>query len=137
MDKKYEEIIIKNFFSKRIQERVIYELASPKKRIDALSRLCHNYDNVLIHKYMIEIPKPNSDYIDIRDILKSYGAKDTCYAISFNKDIDGQYLPLKSALEKAVGLGMASIISCIPNQLLYFESEQSYGPPARFILIKD
>jgi len=136
MDNEYEEIIVKSFVKKRIQDRMIYELASAKKRTDALSRLCHNYDIVFIKEYMIELSKPNSEYIDIVNTLKSYGAKDKCYSISFNEDIDGQYLPLKYALEKAVGFGMPSIISCIPNKLIYFESEQCYGSPARFILIK-
>ena len=136
MNKKYEELIVKNFVIKRIQYRMNYELTSVKKRTDALSRLCHNYDIVFIKEYMVELSKPNSEYIDIVNTLKSYGAKDNCYSISFNEDIDGQYLPLKFALEKAVGFRMPSIISCIPNKLIYFESEQCYGFPARFILIK-
>jgi hypothetical protein len=102
----------------------------------AINRLCHNYGHVLIQDYMIKIPKPNSDYNEIANLLKSYGAKDNCYVISYNNEIDGQYLPLILALKKAVGYGMPSIISCLPNKLLYFESEQEYGSPARFILKK-
>jgi hypothetical protein len=137
MDKEYEEMIVKNFFTKRIQNRIIFELNSERKRRSALDRLCHNYGEVLIEKYIIEIPKPNSDYSEILDILKSYGAKENCYAISYNKEIDGQYMLLSTALGKAVGYGMPSIISCIPDKLLYFESEQIYGSPARFILNKE
>lgn len=86
---------------------------------------------------MIEIPKPNSDYNKILNLLESHGAKDNSYVISYNQDIDGQYLTLSYALEKAVGYGMSSIISCLPNKLLYFESEQIYGSPKRFILKKE
>jgi hypothetical protein len=32
MNKGIEEIVVKTFFEKRIQERVMYELFSPKKR---------------------------------------------------------------------------------------------------------
>lgn len=78
-----------------------------------------------------------SNYNEILNILKTYGAKDICYVISYNKEIDGQYMPLSLALEKAVGYGMPSIISCIPNKLLYFESEQTYGSPSRFIVEKE
>lgn len=133
MDKQYEESLVRSFIEKRRQSRIIYELGSVKKRKDALSRL----ENVLAKKYMIQIPTPNSDHRDILNLLKSYGAKDTCYAISYHQDIDGQHLPIKSVLQVAVCLGMPSIISCIPNHLLYFESEQSYGPPARYILKRD
>ena len=137
MDKEYEEMLVKNFFNKRIQNRIIFELNSEKKRRSALDRLCHNYGEVFIEKYIIEIPKQNSDYNEILNILKYYGAKENCYVISYNKEIDGQYMLLPPVLEKAVGYGMPSIISCLPNKLLYFESEQIYGSPARFILKKE
>lgn len=137
MDKEYEEMLVKGFFRKRLQDRVIFELSSEKKRISALNRLCHNYEEVLNENYMIEIPKPNSDYNKIRNLLKSYGAQDNCYVISYNKDIDGQFLLLSSALQKVVGFGMPSIVSCLPNELLYFESEQIYGSPKRFVLKKE
>jgi hypothetical protein len=137
MDKEQEEITVKSFFVKRIRERVMFELSSPKRRIDALSRLCHRPDITLIEKYMIEIPKPNSDPLDIEDLLKSYGAGNTCYVISYNKEIDGKHLPLRSALKSAVGFGMPSLISCIPGRLAYFEAEQENGPPPRYILKRD
>jgi hypothetical protein len=31
MDKEYEELIVRNFFQKKIQDRIIFELTSPKK----------------------------------------------------------------------------------------------------------
>jgi len=46
-------------------------------------------------------------------------------------------MPLLSALENVVGLGMPSIISCIPGKLAYFKSEQGYGPPPRYILKRE
>lgn len=136
MDKEYEELLVRNFFDENIRGRLIFELGSEKKRINALSRLCHNYDEIFIQKYAINITENYSGYSEIYDLLKSYGAKDDCYAISWNQAIDGQYLPLKSAIVNAAGLGMPSIISCIPDKLLYFESEQEYGRPARYIFKK-
>lgn len=70
-------------------------------------------------------------------MLTKLGAEDYCYAISSNEEIDGKHLPLNYALEQAVGYGMPSFISCIPNKLAYFESEQGFGPPKRFILKND
>ncbi len=137
MDREYEEMLVKGFFKKRLQDRIIFELGSEKKRTSALNRLCHNYEEVLNENYTTEIPKPNSDYNKILKLLKSYGAQDNCYVISYNKDIDGQFLLLSSALQKVVGFGMPSIVSCLPNKLLYFESEQIYGSPKRFVLKKE
>lgn len=135
MNKEIEEIIVKSFFTKRIQDRILFELFSKKdKRHDALSRLCHNYRTTLRKEYMIEIPKPNSDYKEIAKLLKRHGAGDTCYAISWSEIIDGKELPLLTALEEVVGMGMPSIISCIPNKVGYFQAEQEVLPPPRFIL---
>lgn len=83
-------MLVRNFFTKRIQDRIINELNFEKKRMDALGRLFHNYKDVLIHNYMIEISEPNSDYIKIIKLLKSYGANDHCYALPFINEIDGQ-----------------------------------------------
>lgn len=138
MDKTYEEKMVKSLFNKRIQERVIYELSSPKKRINALNRLCHDYKSIINERYLIEIQKPNSNSDKILRLLKRHGAGDLCYVISLNKDIDGKQLPLIYALEKAVGFGLPSLISCMNNSnwLVYFESEQEFGPPQRFIIKK-
>lgn len=62
MNKQIEEIIIKSFFNKRIQQRVLFELSSPKKRWDALRGLRHKYYDTLRNEFMIEIPKPNSNF---------------------------------------------------------------------------
>lgn len=135
VDKEYEEALIKKFFKKRIQDRFIFELSSPKKRSTALGRLSHGHSNVLIEKYLIEIPTPNSYYIETAKLLREYGAGEFCYSLSFHIGIDGKHLPLLDVLEKAVGYGLPSFISCIPGKLAYFEAEQSYGPPERFIVL--
>ena len=72
--------------------------------------------------------------MDIFQLLRQEGAGDFCYAISFSEEIDGQHLPLLDALKRAVGFGLPSILSCLPDQLAYFESEQGFGPPKRFII---
>ncbi|MBD1371041.1 hypothetical protein IC620_01535 [Hazenella sp. IB182357] len=69
-------------------------------------------------------------------MLKKYGAGDQCYVISFNDEIDGRYLKLEEAIEKAVGSGFPSLISCIPDKLAYVEGEQIDGPPERYIIYK-
>ncbi|MBT2717477.1 hypothetical protein [Bacillus sp. ISL-57] len=84
MDKEQEKRIVKRFFAKRIQDRVIFELSSEKKRVEALNRLCHDYGKTLLPEYMIEIPTPNSDYQEIATLLKKQGAPNECYVISWN-----------------------------------------------------
>ena len=134
MKKDMEELIVKSFFDKRVQERVLYELFKPEKRALALHRLCHSYKRMLKTKYMVEIPPPNSDPSDIFDLLTRNKAEKMCYSLSFNKDIDGKEMPLQEALKHAVGFGFPSIISCRPGELAYFEAEQEYGAPPRYLL---
>jgi hypothetical protein len=134
LDKEIEKIIVKAFFTKRLQDRVMFEMSSAKKRKDALSRLCHSYRITLREEYMFDIPKPNSDPEAIAKLLKQNGAGDSCYVISWDEEIDGKVQPLLTALEHAVGMGMPSIISCIPDKLAYFEAEQEVLPSPRFLL---
>ncbi|MCM3254928.1 hypothetical protein [Priestia aryabhattai] len=90
MNKDIEEIVVRTFFERRIQERVMFELFSPKKRDKALHRLNHDYKRNLREQYMIEIPTPNSCASELANLLKKHDAGKQCYALSFNKDIDGK-----------------------------------------------
>ncbi|WP_394679575.1 hypothetical protein [uncultured Exiguobacterium sp.] len=132
MDKEQEIVLVQSFFVKRVQERVLHELFTPKKRDMA----DHRYLSMLKNDYLIEIKPPNSWPDDTYDLLKQHGAPDTCYCLSENELISGKTLPLREALEHAIGFGFASIISCIPGELAYFEAEQSFGPPPRYLLKK-
>lgn len=83
MDKDVETAIVKSFFSKRLQDRVLFELFSADKRRDrGLNRLCHDYRETLREEYLTEIPKPNSDSKEIAELLKKNGAGNLCYAMS-------------------------------------------------------
>lgn len=57
--------------------------------------------------------------------------------MSYISELDTQTLSLKDALHEVVGLGMPSIIICVPEKLAYFESETCNGAPPRFMLKKD
>ncbi len=59
----------------------------------------------------------------IFSLLISKGAKQTCWVISEDIDMDGRELDLKPTLEKVIGSGMGTILSCIPGKLAYFEGE--------------
>lgn len=137
LDKDLETAIVKTFFNKRIQDRVLFELfSSDKRRNRGLNRLCHDYRQTLREEYLIEIPTPNSDPKEVSDLLKRNGAGKSCYAMSWNTDIDGKHLPLEDALDAAVGYGFPSFILCVSGKLAYFEAEQGFGPPPRFIVKK-
>ncbi len=132
MDNRIEKEAVKNFFNKNYQDRINYELCSNKKRIKVFNKLCHDF-NILINNDYMEICNEN-EYSKIITKLKSYGAQNSCYVLSYNTLIDGQYMNLDEALKMVVGYGMPSLVICTPLHLAYFEAEQINGAPPRFIL---
>ncbi|MFF2339162.1 hypothetical protein [Bacillus mycoides] len=134
MDKEYEEAFVKKFFSKGLRDRVLFELFSPKKRKDALWRLNHNYSVTLNEKYIVSITQRIANTDELLQLLKNHGAKDSCYVMSLNENVDGRHLPLHIAVEKIAFYGLSSIISCVPDKLAYFQAEHGYGPRERYLL---
>ncbi|MCR3759755.1 hypothetical protein KYB31_12290 [Clostridium felsineum] len=133
VNKLYEIEIVKTFFNKHCRERIIYELNSKKKRMNAISRLCHDFKEVLKIDYMKEINCV--DYKEVLEQIKKYSGANACYVISYNKEVDGLYMELDDALKSIVGLGMPSLVVCnMQNKLAYFEAEQVNGAPPRYIL---
>ena len=47
MDSKIEKEFVKSYIDKNYQERLLYELGSSKKRVNALSRFSHNAETIL------------------------------------------------------------------------------------------
>jgi hypothetical protein len=91
VDKDVETAIAKSFFVKRLQDRIMFELFSPKRRSDALHRLCHYYRTTLREEYLNEIPTPNSDPEEIAVFRKSKvqrNAADLCIGTANTEDYD-------------------------------------------------
>lgn len=78
-----------------------------------------------------QIPAANQTVAGIEDLLRNNGAPMECYVISELEGIGGRFMPLTEALAAVVGMGMGSIVSCIPGQLAFYEGEM---PKDRYIL---
>lgn len=88
----------------------------------------------LKEKNMFKISEAVPYHNTVLRILKKEGVPSQCYVIApDNLKIDGTEMPLEAALEAVVGFGPA-VISCIHGSLAYFETEQSFGAPDRYIL---
>jgi hypothetical protein len=55
--------------------------------------------------------------------LQSKGAKDTCWVISGNPQIDGKEMGLNAALGCALDSDSGTILSCIPGKLAYYKGK--------------
>lgn len=128
----HEETFVNAFIEKDRRDRLLFELR--KRRGDFLGRFCHDALIYLDPRYVVALKPPNSDPAQTLKLLRSRGAGPTCYSISMSDGLDGRFLPLADALAIAVGLGMPSILSCLPGELAYLEAEQEAGPPDRFLL---
>lgn len=126
-----EEKFVKQYITKGRQERLVYELGSSKKRINAMSRFCHS---------SLELIKPNMIYewgdIDcdrLLLLLKKYGKNEKNYIMAYDENIDKKYMNNEEAIKRVIGNGMAAVI--INNGIVIIETEQEVGPAIKYVLI--
>ena len=132
LDKNIECSFVQTFIQKRIQERIIWELASVKKRKTAIWRFCHTTDDIV--KPQLVLIKSNKLTNSI--ILQSVSELTTltsCYIISFYEEIDGKQMTITNAVSHCIGRGLPSII-IIGEQVAIIETEQSIGASIKYIL---
>ncbi|HVC47252.1 MAG TPA: hypothetical protein VND90_08385 [Terracidiphilus sp.] len=99
------------------------------------SRLRHKFTGRLAHfkdfdaRYRLPFPS-NRLFVDniARELDKRHSPK-IVFAISEDPALDQKEVPLAQALEKIVGHGLGTILSCIPGRLAFVETEEE-----RFIL---
>ena len=124
-----EATLISTFVNGAKRKHLIEILANPKRRHRATATLAHfgDFDPSLVVRLGSDIQTAAA----IEGALRSRGAGEHCHVISDNRAIDGKHLPLKSALEKVVGHGMGTVLSCIAGELAYYEGQD---PAERCIL---
>ena len=128
-----EKRTIKAFVVSIRQERYLQGLTNPKRRAKVLTRLHHQVDDI-DERGRQAIPPGKQFAPEIETILRSSGAPPRCYVLSTSSKLDRCEMQLSDALDAIVGLGMGTIISCIPGKLGYYESEE---PGFRFILKRE
>jgi hypothetical protein len=55
--------------------------------------------------------------------LQSKGARETCWVMSGNPQIDGQEMGLNAALECAIDSDFGTILSCVSGKLAYYKGK--------------
>ncbi len=118
----HEEALIRAFIKADRRPRLLELRSTLKGRAKLCASLAH-FQNLDL-RYAQLLPATKHAPRDIEELLRKKGAPETCHILSESSELDGQEMPLKSALEKLVGAGMGSFLSCIPGRLGYFESEE-------------
>lgn len=130
----YETVFVKNFIQNRLQERIIYELNSKKKRLNAISRFCHNTLDIINQDAIFLQSNKITTNQTIKSI-ESLTSSNFGYVISYDSDIDKQIFSIESSIEEVFYRGMAQIIIFDKNICLIKE-EQVFGSPMKYILKK-
>ena len=118
----HETEFIRHFVISPKRRRYLSLLETRKGRKKLVEALDH-FDE-LDTRYAQLLPANAQTVSQIGALLKRKGAPERCYVTSSNEDIDAREMSLRAALEKTVGTGSGTIISCIPGKLAYFEGEE-------------
>lgn len=125
----HEESVVKAFIVRRKRDRMLFQLANPKRRRTGLDALYDFRD--LDDRFVVPVPPHQQSPESIAKALRSYGAPDSCWVISTDDSLDGREMLLDEALAAVVGHREGNLISCVPGKLAFFEGE---GPEDRCIL---
>jgi len=126
-----EATLVSTFVNPLKRKHLIEILANPKRRHRATATLAHFQDFDL--GAVVPLEGAADTPAAIESALRSRGAGDNCHVISENRAIDGKTLSLKAALEKVVGQGSGTLLSCVPGELAYYEGQ---APSDRCILAR-
>ncbi len=116
-------MIIRAFVRPDRRPRYLELIKSAKGRPKFLAALAHNME--LDPRYSTRLADNVHTAVQIAALLGAKGAPEACYAISENWDLDGRDWPLAEALDRVVGGGQGTFLSCVPGRLAYFEGEDA------------
>jgi hypothetical protein len=81
-------------------------------------------DAAIDRRYVLVVGAKDANPSAVCRLLRHYDAPATCHVISADdSELDEQELDLEEALAKVFDFSQATIISCIPGKLAYFEGD--------------
>jgi hypothetical protein len=118
----HEKMLIENFVSTERQERYLNLLQTKNGRVKLRKYIAHFKD---LNPNFIKQVHHLQTAAELRDLLESKGAIETCYIISEHSKYDANSMPLQEATDILFNSGIAYFLSCIPGQLAYYEGEEN------------
>lgn len=122
MSEQHEEQLFRELIDSSQRKRLL-TLRKLKNRQKLLSYLPHSirFDQ----RYTLAIPANQQSSKQILSLLLKQGSPQKVYVLSEDPKIDSQTLDIQDVMAHIVGSGFASIVSCIPGQLAYYEGEEA------------
>ena len=100
IDYSNEQHFVQSFIRKNRRERLLYELSTPEKRYDGVSRFCHQAEELLEPSRIIM----EGEDLDRRPEFDSFVRQhdEICFVLSPEFYTDEQFLPLRDAVHRAI-----------------------------------
>ena len=100
MDDSYEQHFVRSFIRKERRERLLFELTTPKKRYDGVSRFCHQAGEFLDPAKIVMSGEDLDREAAFAEFVQAHD--ELCLVLSPDFFMDEQFLPLKDAVRQAV-----------------------------------
>ncbi len=126
MDSSIEKNFIEKFINKQYKERLSFELASKKKRIEGIERFSHGIELLLDKKYLGE----KSEKLDKRT-LEKYALHAPVYLLSYQHS-DGVFMECDQAIEYLSETPSAAI--AVFGDVCIIKAEYEGGQATYYIL---
>lgn len=124
MDINKEKEFVDRYVVKKMRKRILYELSKPSKRLEALSRFCHNYDSYIDERNIILKGKGITDE-KLKEIVKEYGEGNEGYVICWNSQYDSTVLKTDIAIPIMRDEDMCMIFTS--GDICIISTEQTQG----------
>jgi hypothetical protein len=127
----HESQFVESFIVPEKRNRWFEGFQNKKRRSRFLVALADESDLMTgkMHKVQNDAKSPQV----IEDLLRRSGAPDKCWVISQYDGIDGRWMSLSDALQVCFGMGLGTVLSCIPGKLCFYEAEM---PRMRWLLVQ-
>ena len=130
LNKDKEKLFVERYIIKKRRERILYEINKPSKRLDALSRFCHNYDMYVDKRKIIYSGKEASD--KLKKIIKKYSNETEGHMICWDERYDSKDMTLECAINIMRDDGMCMIF--MAEHICIISTEQTQGPKEIVVL---
>ncbi|MCR4963504.1 MAG: hypothetical protein K6B40_06480 [Firmicutes bacterium] len=133
MDYTAEHHFVQAFIRKSRRERLLYELTAPKKRYDGISRFCHQAKELLDPAKIIMEGEDMDRRPEFARFVRQH--EEVCLLLSPDSFLDGQYLPLAEAVNRAILCPDAVLI--LGGAFAVVFGEPMKGGRGKFLLSED
>lgn len=131
MDYSAEERFVERYIRKSRRERMLYELTTPAKRYDGLSRFCHQSEELLDPARILMKGEDMDRSAGFLEFARRH--EGMCYVLSSDYAPEGQEMPLKDAVNWAISCFDAVVI--IGKDFALVFGEVMKGGRGKYLLV--